>query len=197
MAVNVAVVPGVLSDRRHGFDRSVTAPRSSSVTGLRHRSRRRKIDDRRHQCCLSTFTVTRRRAVQIELVFAHVNIRSLANKLDDLLDVRRDLAIDVLFLGEMWHDADSVSFSRLHADGFQVVDRPRPRVRDDLSTNYGGVAVVAVPGVRLMRLDVGIQCESCELSAVVCARDICVVVLRRRRRLQDWSGDVSLLYWAV
>jgi len=39
--------------------------------------------------------------------------------------------------------------------------------------------------------------ESCELSAVVCARDICVVVLRRRRRLQDWSGDVSLLYWAV
>jgi len=95
-----------------------------------------------------------------------VNIRSLANKLDDLLDVRRDLAIDVLFLGETWHDADSVSFSRLRADGFQVVDRPRPRVRDDLSTNYGGFAVVAVPGVRLTRLDVGIQCESCELFCV-------------------------------
>jgi len=45
-----------------------------------------------------------------------------------LLDVRRDLAIDVLFLGETWHDADSVSFSRLRADGFQVVDLPRPRV---------------------------------------------------------------------
>ena len=90
---------------------------------------------------------------------------------------------------------DSVSFSRLRAGGFQVVERPRPRVRDDLSTNYGGVAVVAVPGVRLMRLDVGIQCESCEL---LCARyDVCIVVLRRRRRLQDWSGDVSLLYWAV
>jgi len=43
-----------------------------------------------------------------ELVFVHLNIRSLANKLDDLLDVRRDLAIDVLLLGEMWHDADSV-----------------------------------------------------------------------------------------
>jgi len=101
-----------------------------------------------------------------ELVFAHVNIRSLANKLDDLLDVRRDLAIDVLFLGETWHEADSVSFSCLRADGFQVMDRPRPRVRDDLSTNYGGVAVVAVPGVRLTRLDVGIQCESYELLCV-------------------------------
>jgi len=109
-----------------------------------------------------------------------------------LLDVRRDLAIDVLFLGETWHDADSVSFSRLRAGGFQVVERPRPRVRDDLSTNYGGVAVVAVPGVCLMRLDVGIQCESCEL---LCARyDVCIVVLRRRRRLQDWSSDVSLLH---
>jgi len=129
---------------------------------------------------VSTFTVTRRRAVQIELVFAHVNIRSLANKLDDLLDVRRDLAIDVLFLGETWHDADSISFSRLHADGFQVVERPRhPRVRDDLSTNYGGVAVVAVPGVRLTRLDVGIQCESCELlcARVTSASSSCVAVV--------------------
>jgi len=57
-----------------------------------------------------------------ELVFAHVNIRSLANKLDDLLDVRRDLAIDVLFLGETWHEADSVSFKlpacrRISGDG--------------------------------------------------------------------------------
>ena len=46
MAVTVAIVPGVLSNRRHGFDRSVTATRSSSaVTGRR----RRKIDDRRHR----------------------------------------------------------------------------------------------------------------------------------------------------
>ena len=40
-----------------------------------------------------------------ELVFALLNIRSVANKLDDLLDVRRDLAIDVLFLVETWHAA--------------------------------------------------------------------------------------------
>jgi len=54
-------------------------------------------------------------------------------------------AIDVLFLVETWHDTDSVSFRRLRADGFQVVDRPRPRVRDDvITTNHGGVAAVAV-----------------------------------------------------
>jgi len=71
-------------------------------------------------------------------------------KLDDMLEVRCDLSIDVLFLVETWHDADSVSLRRLRADGFQVVDRPRPRTRTaTLATNHGGVAAVAVPGIRL------------------------------------------------
>jgi len=71
------------------------------------------------------------------------------------------------------------------------MDRPRPRVRDDLSTNYGGVAVVAVPGVRLTRLG---RHPVRVIRAVVCVPDICIVILRRRHRLQDWSGDVSLLH---
>ena len=57
-----------------------------------------------------TFVVRRRRyastfIVILRLVFALLNVRSVANKLDDLLDVRRDLAIDVLFLVETWHAA--------------------------------------------------------------------------------------------
>ena len=40
------------------------------------------------------------------LAFGCLNIRSLNNKLDDLLEVRRDQAIDVLCLVETWHDAD-------------------------------------------------------------------------------------------
>ena len=59
--------------------------------------------------------------------FGCLNIRSLGNKLDDLLEVRRDRQIDVMFLTETWHDSDVVSLSRLRADGYQVVDRPRPR----------------------------------------------------------------------
>jgi len=48
-----------------------------------------------------------------------------------------------------------------------------------LSTNYSSVAVVAVPGVRLTRLDVGIQCESCELLCVcvTSASSSCVAVV--------------------
>jgi len=45
-----------------------------------------------------------------------------------------------MFLTETWHDSDSVSLSRLRADGYQVVDQPRPRQSTDtLSTNYGSV----------------------------------------------------------
>jgi len=75
----------------------------------------------------------------------------------------------VLFLGKTWHDADSVSFSRL-----QVVDWPRPHVRDDLSTKYGGIALVAV------RLSHEARCQHPVrvVRAVVCARDFCIVVLR-------------------
>jgi len=48
-----------------------------------------------------------------ELVFGCYNIRSVTNKVDDLLEVRRDLSIDVLFLVETWHDTYSVAFRRL------------------------------------------------------------------------------------
>jgi len=84
-------------------------------------------------------------------------LRSIANKIDDLLQVRVDNSVDVMLLTETWHDKNSACFGRLRSEGFQVVDRPRPRLRDDvLSTNHGGVAVVAVNSVRLSQLDLGI-----------------------------------------
>jgi len=57
-----------------------------------------------------------------DMTFGCLNIRSLANKLDDLLEVRRDRLMDVMFLTETWHNSDLMSLSRLRADGFQVVD---------------------------------------------------------------------------
>ena len=79
------------------------------------------------------------------LSYGCLNIRQLNNKLDDLLEVRRYMAIDVMCLVETWHDVDSINFSRLRMSGYQVVDRPRPRAADDLSlsTNHGGVTIVA------------------------------------------------------
>ena len=102
-----------------------------------------------------------------DLVFGCLNIQSVANKLDDLLEVRLDQQIDVLCLVETWHDGDSVSLRRLRADGYQVVDCPRPRHRvDTLATNHGGVAAVAVAGVRLTRLDIGAKPATFELLCV-------------------------------
>jgi len=101
------------------------------------------------------------------LAFGCFNIRSLANKLDDLLEVRCDKLLDVIFLVETWHDSDSVSLGRLRADGFQVVDRPRPRSRlDTLATNHGGIDVVAVQGMWLGKIDIGVIPSTFELLVV-------------------------------
>jgi exonuclease III len=85
----------------------------------------------------------------LDIVFGCVNIRSLTNKADDVFKLRHDRQIDVICFTETWHDSDSVAFSRLRADGYRVADRPRPRqsIDDDLSTNHGGVAVVALVSV--------------------------------------------------
>jgi len=74
------------------------------------------------------------------LVFGCLNIRSLSNKLDDLLEMCTDHGIDVVFLVETWHDTDSVCLRRLRVDGYPVVDHPRPRLRaNTLSTNHGAL----------------------------------------------------------
>jgi hypothetical protein len=64
----------------------------------------------------------------------------------------------------------SVCLKRLHVDGYQVADRPRPQSVADvstLSTNHGGVAVVTGPGVRLQALDLRAKSRSFELLCFV------------------------------
>ena len=58
--------------------------------------------------------------------FGSLNIRSLANKVDHLLEVRFAHNINVLFLVKTWHDADFVCLRRLRADGLRVIGCPRP-----------------------------------------------------------------------
>ena len=104
------------------------------------------------------------------LTFGVINVRSLINKVDDLLQVRGDRGIDVLCLVETWHDTDSVCFRSLRSDGYRVVDRPRPRLPSEwstLSTNHGGVAIVSVPGIRLSLMQLDVDSTSFEL---LCAR---------------------------
>ena len=120
-----------------------------------------------------------------QLTFGSINIRSIANKLDDLREVWSDRSIDVMLLTETWHDKDSVSLKKLRADGYHVVDRPRPRLRDDvMSTNHGGVAAAAVGGVRLTELDLGVNVGTFEHICVRVATNesttSCVVLLLYR-----------------
>jgi hypothetical protein len=128
---------------------SVTPSVDNGETSLQSAAR---ASDRR---CTSTLTFGCQRILpsssrrNAPLTFGLLNIRSIVNKLDDLLEVRCDRSIDVLCLVETWHDADSATFRRLLKDGYQVVDRPRPRTSSvgDLATNHSGVALVAAPGV--------------------------------------------------
>jgi hypothetical protein len=102
--------------------------------------------------------------------FACLNVRSLLtfNKLDAIQELFRDYQINVMCLVETWHDAGSVCLSRLRSAGFNIVDRPRPRVADDESCNHGGVAVVATPDVVLSSVVI----EQPLSFEVVCARAV-------------------------
>src|SRR5664279_1916000 len=168
--------------RRSGRSRwrpPYSRPAGNSSSGLAG-SRRVRTDDTLRSSLLPVHVDRHSAPRDVNVVFGCINIRSVANKIDDLLEVRRDHLIDVLFLVETWHNSDSVSLRRLRADGFQVVDRARPRVRDNvMTTNHGGVAAVAVPGIRLTLLDLGVKPESFELMCVrvVSGSSACIVAV--------------------
>ena len=130
------------------------------------------------------------------LVFGSLNIRSLANKLDTLLDVRRACRIDILCLVETWHDTDSVCLRRLRVDGYQVVDRPRPRRRDDtLETNHGGIAIVSRPGVGLSAIDLKVDPDTFEFLCVrVVSRTSTCVIACVYRPTRLCGCDVGILH---
>jgi hypothetical protein len=60
--------------------------------------------------------------------------------------------MDVVCLVETWHDDGCVAVSRLHVDGYNVVDRPRPRPDRDvpLRANHDGVYILVAPGSKLI-----------------------------------------------
>ena len=101
------------------------------------------------------------------IVFGLLNVRSIERKLDDLLEVRRDNGIDVFFLVETWHSAESVALSRLRAGGYAVVDCPRPHHDEDtLRTNHGGIAAFSVAGIQLKVMALGVLPTTFELLCV-------------------------------
>ena len=105
------------------------------------------------------------------VTYGCINIQSVNNKFDDVMDMfcsrqlRHTAPFTVLGLTETWHDTDCAAFGRFRAAGFSVVDRARPRVRDDLSVNHGGVAIVTAPGTSVSPLPVGCLPSTFEVVA--------------------------------
>lgn len=117
----------------------------------------------------------------VKPVFSCLNVCSLSSKLDDVLEYVRDNSVNIMCLVETWHDTDCVALSRLRSLGYVVIDRARPRLRHDLSTNHGGLAVFSsLPH----RLDI-LPFESTASFELLCVRvtaaqrvDIVVLVYR-------------------
>jgi len=120
----------------------------------------------------------RRSEVIQSAVFGCLNIRSLLNKFDDVVEVCRDRHIDLLCVTESWHDADSAVLGRLRCSGFNVADRPRLRVdSDNLSVNHGGVVVIAAADVALSPIVINDPRPT--TFEVLCVRAVIVVTLYR------------------
>ena len=104
--------------------------------------------------------------VQRQLMFGFLNVRSINTKIEDVLELIRDRKIDVGGFSETWHDDESVAINRLRSAGFHVIDRPRPRISNDMLTNHGGVAIVASSIVQLRQITV----QDPSSFELVCAR---------------------------
>ncbi len=61
--------------------------------------------------CISCSVYSSLRRSCSQLIYSCLNIRSLANKLNDVLEFVRDNKVDVMCLIESWHDTDDVSSS--------------------------------------------------------------------------------------
>jgi len=110
------------------------------IVGRRQSTTSRVKSDGVRERTMTTVRVLRHTTPVVQrLVFRALNVQSANNKIDEIMDIRRDHALDVMLLSETWHDGNSVSIRRLRAEGLQVLERARPRARPaSLHVNHGG-----------------------------------------------------------
>ena len=71
-------------------------------------------------------------------------MRSLNNKVEDVVELIQDYKMDVMFMEETWHDPESISISKLQSRGLGAFEKAGPRLPESVNTlltNHGGVAV--------------------------------------------------------
>jgi hypothetical protein len=134
--------------------------------------------------CLKKIRISRHTvASSHQLTFGLLNVQSANNKIDDIIDMKKEHGLDVMLLSETWHDADSVSIRRLRAEGLQVIERSRPR-SSMIGVNHGGVAIVASHGVRLSTSD-AVNKRAVHTFEHSCVRVVSQVVYRSAN-LSSW-----------
>ena len=110
------------------------------------------------------------------LSFGLLNVRSLNNKVFDILDIRDDLTLDVILLVETWHDPDSVCVSQLRNLSYNVIECSRPRRSDQnpLLSNHGGLVAFSHSRVALSVINIDIKPSTFEF---VCFRILACLLL--------------------
>ena len=71
-------------------------------------------------------------------------MRSLNNKVEDVVKLIQDYKKGAMFMAETWHDPESISISKLRSRGLVVFEKAKPRLPESVNTlltNHGGVAV--------------------------------------------------------
>jgi len=77
----------------------IAGRRRSSVPGA-------KSDDVRARTMTTVRVLRHTTPVGHHLVFGALNVQSANNKVDEIMDVRHEHALDVMLLSETWHDGD-------------------------------------------------------------------------------------------
>ena len=132
-----------------------------------------------------------------QLVGATHNIRSLGKSLEAIKQLAKDEQIGILCLTETHLESDPIDLRRLRTEGFQVFERARPlKASANADTihyrNFGGVAIIASPTIRLTKLNTGSTSSFEHLcSRVTSHGSSCVVLLIYR----PGSQPVSTLFF--
>ena len=163
--------------------------------------RRRDADNRKNNTCVENNRFLVRPHLQRhdcqktkQLVGATHNIRSLGKSIEAIKQLAKDEQIGLLCFTETHLESDPVDLRRLRTDGFQVLERARPPkagVNTDTTSyrNFGGVAIVASPTIRLTKLNTGNPRSFEHLcSRVTSNGSSCVVLLIYRPGSQPVSS---------
>ena len=121
-----------------------------------------------------------------DLTLGFLNVRSLHNKVEEVLDLMSEYKLAALFLAETWHDSDSVCSSILRQKEILVPEKARSRSFESvksLKTDHSGLVFLGKPKINAIVIDVPLKASTFEF---VCESKLQIEILYRLGFLQNW-----------